>query len=69
MLYQNLHKICINGRPMTRAEQMAAERVLYSKTENHETVTVKISTDKGLEAKVVNPPKSPNVKLEISGTV
>jgi hypothetical protein len=54
---------------MTRAEQMAAEQVLYSKTENHETVTVKISTDKGLEARVVNPPKSPNVKLEISGTV
>jgi hypothetical protein len=55
--------------PMTRAEQMAAEQVLYSKTENHETVDLKISLDKGLEARVVNPPKSPNVKLEVSGTV
>jgi hypothetical protein len=55
--------------PMTRAEQMAAEQVLYSRTENHEEVTVKISTEKGLEARVVNPPKSPNIKLEVSGTV
>jgi TP901 family phage tail tape measure protein len=55
--------------PMTRAEQMAAEQVLYSKTETHETVTVRISPEKGLEARVVNPPKSPNVKLEVSGTV
>jgi TP901 family phage tail tape measure protein len=55
--------------PMTRAEQTAAEQVLYSKTENHETITVKIAPEKGLEAKVVNPPKSPNVKLEVSGTV
>jgi hypothetical protein len=55
--------------PMTRAEQMAAEQILYSKTENNETITVKISPEKGLEARVVNPPKSPNVKLEISGAV
>jgi TP901 family phage tail tape measure protein len=55
--------------PMTRAEQMAAEQVLYSRTENQETVNVKISTEKGLEARIVNPPKSPNVKLEVSGTV
>jgi hypothetical protein len=54
---------------MTRAEQMAAEQVLYSKTENLETVNIKISTEKGLEARIVNPPKSPNVKLEVSGTV
>jgi hypothetical protein len=54
---------------MTRAEQMAAEQILYSKTENHETVTVRISLEKGLEARVVDPPKSPNVKLEVSGTV
>jgi hypothetical protein len=54
---------------MTRAEQMAAEQILYSKTENKETVTVKIVPEKGLDARVVNPPKSPNVKLEVSGTV
>jgi hypothetical protein len=55
--------------PMTRAEQMAAEQVLYSKTESHEKIDLTISLDKGLEARVVNPPKSPNVKLEVSGTV
>jgi TP901 family phage tail tape measure protein len=55
--------------PMTRAEQMAAEQVLYSRTENYEKIDLEISLDKGLEARVVNPPKSPNVKLEISGAV
>jgi hypothetical protein len=55
--------------PMTRAEQMAAEQVLYSKNENSEKIDLTISLDKGLEAKVVNPPKSPNVRLEVSGTV
>jgi hypothetical protein len=54
---------------MTRAEQMAAEQILYSKTETREKIDLTISLDKGLEAKEVNPPKSPNVKLEISGTV
>jgi hypothetical protein len=55
--------------PMTKAEQMAAEQVLYSKTENYEKIDLTISLDKGLNARVVNPPKSPNVKLEVSGTV
>jgi TP901 family phage tail tape measure protein len=55
--------------PMTRAEQMAAEQVLYSRTENYEKIDLKISLDKGLEARVVNQPKSPNLKLEISGAV
>jgi hypothetical protein len=54
---------------MTKAEQMAAEQILYSKMENTEKIDLKISLDKGLEAKTVNPPKSPNIKLEISGTV
>jgi hypothetical protein len=54
---------------MTRAEQMAAEQILYSKTENHEKIDLEISLDKGLEARIINPPKSPNVRLEISGAV
>jgi hypothetical protein len=55
--------------PMTRAEQMAAEQILYSRTESYENIHLEIALDKGLEARVVNPPKSPNVKLEISGAV
>jgi hypothetical protein len=54
---------------MSKAEQTAAEQVMYSRTENREQVTIKISPDEGLKATVVNPPKSPNVKLEISGNV
>jgi TP901 family phage tail tape measure protein len=53
--------------PMTRAEQMTAEQIINSRTEHKETVNVKIALDKGLQARVVNPPKSPKVKLEISG--
>jgi TP901 family phage tail tape measure protein len=53
--------------PMTRAEQITAEQIINSRTEHKETVNVRISLDKGLQAKAVNPPKSPNVRLEISG--
>jgi hypothetical protein len=52
---------------MTRAEQITAEQIINSRTEHKENVNVMISLDKGLQARVVNPPKSPNVKLEISG--
>jgi hypothetical protein len=53
--------------PMTRAEQITAEQIINSRTEHEETVNVRISLDKGLQARTVNPPKSPNVRLEISG--
>jgi hypothetical protein len=52
---------------MTRAEQITAEQIINSRTEHEETVNVRISLDKGLQARAVNPPKSPNVRLEISG--
>jgi hypothetical protein len=46
---------------------MTAEQIINSRTEHEETVNVKIALDKGLQARVISPPKSPRVKLEISG--
>jgi hypothetical protein len=46
---------------------MTAEQIIYSRTEHQEKITVEISTEKGLQARVVNPPKSPNVRLQVSG--
>jgi TP901 family phage tail tape measure protein len=53
--------------PMTRAEQTAAEQIMYSRTENNERITLHVALDDGLKAKQVNPPKSPNIELEVSG--
>jgi TP901 family phage tail tape measure protein len=53
--------------PMTRAEQTAAEQVIYSKSENQERIVVELALEKGLKAKTIAQPKSPNVMLEVSG--
>jgi hypothetical protein len=54
---------------MSKAEQAMAEQIIYSKTEHQEKITVEITAEKGLQAKIVDPPKTPNVKVEISGAV
>jgi hypothetical protein len=54
---------------MTRSEQSAAEQVMYQRSENHETITIMVSPEEGAKARVVNPPKSPNIRLEVSGAV
>ena len=48
--------------PMTQAEQ-----IVYSRTEHFENVNVIISPEDGASARVTKKPKSPNVKVKVSG--
>jgi hypothetical protein len=48
--------------PMTQAEQ-----IIYSRTDNYENVRVELVPEEGIAARVVKGPKSPNVKVVVSG--
>jgi hypothetical protein len=52
------------GPPMTQAEQ-----IIYSRTEHYENVNITVSPDEGASARVTKKPKSPNVKVTVSGGV
>jgi len=48
--------------PMTQAEQ-----VIYSRSDHYENVNITVSPDDGASARVTKEPKSPNVKVTVSG--
>jgi hypothetical protein len=48
--------------PMTQAEQ-----IIYSRNDNYENVRVELVPEKGINARIVKGPKSPNVKVVVSG--
>jgi TP901 family phage tail tape measure protein len=48
--------------PMTQAEQ-----IIYSRNDNYENVRVELVPEEGINARVVKGPKSPNVKVVVSG--
>jgi TP901 family phage tail tape measure protein len=48
--------------PMTQAEQ-----IIYSRTDNYENVRVELVPEEGIAARVVKGPKSPNVRVVVSG--
>jgi len=48
--------------PMTQAEQ-----IIYSRTEHFENVNITVSPDEGTSARITKAPKSPNVKVTVSG--
>jgi hypothetical protein len=48
--------------PMTQAEQ-----VIYSRSDHYENVNITVSPDDGASARITKEPKSPNVKVTVSG--
>jgi len=48
--------------PMTQAEQ-----IIYSRSDHYENVNITVSPDEGASARVTKAPKSPNVKVTVSG--
>jgi len=44
-----------------------AEQVIYSRSDHYENVNITVSPDDGASARVTKEPKSPNVKVTVSG--